>query len=350
MSGTALSPAWLLTVYCAAIILASLAGGWIPLLIRLTHTRLQIAISFVAGFMLGIGVLHLLPHAWHQLRSIDVTVIWLLAGFLVMFFTQRFFHFHHHDVPDEPGAKARDNHGGHEGHKPSLAEQSASRLSWTGAALGLTLHSLFDGIALAASVQAEASATDAWVRGLGTFLVIVLHKPFDAMAVSTLMAAGGRSKVSCHWVNGLFALAIPVGVMLFFLGSNQYGHAASRFLGATLAFTAGTFLCISTSDLLPEIQFHTHDRLKLSLALLAGLGLALAIGQLEGSGHDYHQPREQHGQVSGPPAPRDQLFLWPQERKKATPSVAPQIQTVNWVEITGLLRLKPGFPESNSPT
>jgi zinc and cadmium transporter len=158
---------------------------------------------------------------------------------------------------------------------------------------------MFDGIALAASVQAEAQTTGAWTKGLGTFLVIVLHKPFDAMAVSTLMAASGRSKLSCHWVNGLFALAIPVGVMLFFLGASQYAQGASHFLGATLAFTAGTFLCISTSDLLPEIQFHTHDRLKLSVALLMGLGLALAIGKFEATGHDHHDHPGQQGQAHG---------------------------------------------------
>ena len=292
-----MSTAGILGAYCAVIILASLAGGWIPILVRLTHTRLQIAISFVAGFMLGIGVLHLLPHAWQQLRSIDRTALWLLTGFLVMFFTQRFFHFHHHDVPDETASVSQDStHHEHNHPKPSLAEQSASRLSWTGAALGLTLHSMFDGIALAASVQAELQTPGVW-KGLGTFLVIVLHKPFDAMAVSTLMAASGRSRFSCHWVNGLFALAIPVGVLLFFLGANQYAQAASHFLGATLAFTAGTFLCISTSDLLPEIQFHTHDRLKLSVALLAGMGLALLIGKLETTGHDHHEHPDRQGEV-----------------------------------------------------
>src|SRR6266508_936836 len=98
---TGMPPAALLTIYCILILLASLAGGWIPHLIRLTHTRLQVATSFVAGLMLGVGVLHLLPHAWHQIQSIDRVASWLLGGFLVMFLIQRFFHFHHHDVPDE---------------------------------------------------------------------------------------------------------------------------------------------------------------------------------------------------------------------------------------------------------
>jgi zinc and cadmium transporter len=280
------STAVLIAVYSGLIILASLAGGWLPLAAKLTHTRLQVAISFVAGLMLGVGTLHFLPHAWHQLRSIDRVAGWLLAGFLVMFLAQRFFHFHHHDVPDEAAEHAHFSHADHEHCHHSLAEQSARRLSWVGAAVGMTFHSLIDGVALAASVRAEADSHGAWLRGVGAFLVILLHKPFDAMAISTLMAAGGKSKYACHLVNGFFALAIPLGVGLFYLGINQSGTVAEQVLGAALAFTAGTFLCISTSDLLPEIQFHTHDRVKLSLALMAGLGLAVVIGLFETSGHD----------------------------------------------------------------
>jgi zinc and cadmium transporter len=55
------------------------------------------------------------------------------------------------------------------------------------------------------------------------------------------------------------------------------------FHGCALAFCAGTFLCIACADLLPELQFHSHDRLKLTLALAAGLGVAILIGQLEAS-------------------------------------------------------------------
>jgi len=286
----------LISLYSALIIGASLAGGWLPLAARLTHTRLQVAISFVAGLMLGVGLLHMLPHAWHQFHSIDRTVMWLVAGFLVMFFAQRFFHFHHHDVPDEAAEHDHFSHADHEHCEHSLAEQSARRLSWVGAAAGMTLHSLLDGVALAASVQAEAG--EGWARGIGAFLVILLHKPFDAMAISTLMTAGGRSKYSCHLVNGLFALAIPVGVGLFYLGVGQSGSMSGEVLGAALAFTAGTFLCISTSDLLPEIQFHTHDRIKLSFALMAGLGVAVLIGRFETSGHDHH-----HHEPAGEAAP-----------------------------------------------
>jgi hypothetical protein len=39
---------------------------------------------------------------------------------------------------------------------------------------------------------------------------------------------------------------------------------------------------------LPELQFQSHDRLKLSLALAAGLVVAVLIGQFGISGHDHH--------------------------------------------------------------
>ena len=292
-----MSPPLLLTGYCVLILVASLAGGWIPLMVRLTHTRMQVATSLVAGLMLGVGVLHLLPHSWHELHSIDRTAQWLLTGFLVMFLIQRFFHFHHHDVPDEApeDAESCDHDEHHHDHDPehvhhherTLAEKSARQLSWGGAALGLTLHTLIDAVALAASVEAEShGGASTGLLGLGTFLVVILHKPFDSLALGTLMAAGGWSRLSRHVVNAAFALTFPIGILLFQFGANQYAEAAHVFLGSALAFSAGTFVCIATSDLLPELQFHAHDRVKLTAALLAGLGIAALIGRFESTGHD----------------------------------------------------------------
>ena len=292
-----MTPNTLLLLYCALILIASLAGGWLPLFVKLTHTRLQIATSGVAGLMLGIGLLHLFPDGAELLKSTGRATQLLLAGFLVMFFIQRFFHFHHHDVPSEGRAEstepphesashAHHDHA-HEHHHPhhhhehpaheSLADKSAHKLTWTGAAFGLTLHTLLDGIAIAASVGNDALAGMKGLLGFGTFLVVVLHKPFDAMALGTLMAEGGWSRRARHWINALFALANPVGVLLFQFG----GGSSPVLLGGALVFSAGTFLCIAASDLLPELQFHSHDRFKLSAALLAGLLIAVLMKMLE---------------------------------------------------------------------
>jgi hypothetical protein len=106
------------------------------------------------------------------------------------------------------------------------------------------------------------------------------------MAITTLMSVGGSKRSLRHWLNALFALVTPLGVLLFYLGANQFAEANRVFLGSALAFVTGTFLCIACSDLLPELQFHSHDRLKLSAALLAGLGVAVLIGVLEASSQE----------------------------------------------------------------
>lgn len=299
-----ISSGWLLVVYCAFVLIASLAGGWLPLIVRLTHTRLQLAISFVAGLMLGIALLHFLPHAAAELRSLDRAVAWVLGGFLAMFFLQRFFHFHHHDLPEgDPEDCCHHDQAGqvdaghdHVHHEKTLAAQSAKQLSWVGTAVGLTLHSLLDGLALAAAVEAGTQGV-VGMAGLGVALAVVLHKPFDALAVSTLMTASGCSKFSRQLLNALFALATPLGVALFYFGATQFAESNAVFVGCALAFCAGTFLCIACSDLLPELQFHSHDPLKLSIALVLGLGLAVLIGQVD--------PEREHGEHGGkgPAAP-----------------------------------------------
>jgi zinc and cadmium transporter len=267
--------------------------------VRLTHTRLQAAISFVAGLMLGIALLHFLPDAADELKSVDRAVMWTLGGFLAMFFLQRFFHFHHHDIPEgDPEDCCHEHSGPHaHDHSHTLADRSAAQLSWVGTALGLTLHSMMDGFALAAAVLAGSQGQDG-LAGLGVALAVILHKPFDALAVSTLMAAGGSSRASRQMLNLLFSLATPVGAALFYFGASYFAGSNGVFLGCALAFCAGTFLCISCSDLLPELQFHSHDRFKLSVALLAGLGVAIAIGLVEqahASAPASPAPAAQHG-------------------------------------------------------
>ncbi|MCA9117102.1 MAG: ZIP family metal transporter, partial [Planctomycetaceae bacterium] len=86
----------LIAGYCTLIVAASLAGGWLPGAVELTHTRMQVLVSTVGGLMLGIAVFHLLPHSIEETGSSGTSVNWMMAGLLTMFFLVRMFHFHHH--------------------------------------------------------------------------------------------------------------------------------------------------------------------------------------------------------------------------------------------------------------
>ena len=247
-------PFLLAGAYSLAIVLASLAGSWLPMMARLTHTRMQIAMSLCGGLMLGVSLFHMLPRSFEVFGSLDRSVIWMLGGLLTMFFLIRAFHFHQH----EPGP-----------HR-------SQRLNWMGLALGLGVYTLINGVSLAASVEADAGR-GAWRLGFGTFAAIFLHKPLDAMPISILTTgreAAGRMR---QIVNGTLAVLCPLGVALFFATLKQFPNHHRGLVGCGLAFSAGVFLCISLSDLLPELEFHAHDRVALSLALMAGVALAYVV-------------------------------------------------------------------------
>ncbi|MDJ0879430.1 MAG: ZIP family metal transporter [Halieaceae bacterium] len=279
-----------LSAYCIAIILASLLGGWLPSLVRMTHTRTQLAMSFVAGLMLGVALLHLMPHGLVQLQrsagvdgsAIDVLVWWTMIGMVVMLLLLRMFHFHQHDFGDNGHDHQHQDH-----YHDSHSDAAAHPLSWVGIALGLGLHTLIDGVALGASVHGAAEGGTggfSWV-GLGVFLAILLHKPLDALSITSTMQAGGWGGRARSGANIAFAMLCPLGALLFVSGVGLLDNQA-YVIGCALAFSAGVFLCISLGDLLPEVHFHSHDRVKLTASFLVGIGLAYALRFVEhGSTH-----------------------------------------------------------------
>lgn len=311
----AIDPDWqifaTLLGYSAAVILASVLGGLMPEWIRLTHNRMQIMISFVGGVMLGIAVFHMIPHSLASLGAdrIDQVMCGLMLGMLATFFLLRSFHFHQHGPADfgilaeeqadrAPSESAAHHHShAHEhdarhcehGHQAKHGARETTR--WIAVLVGLGLHTLMDGIALSSGVVAEAGHLGHGVLpGFGIFLAVLLHKPLDAVSITSLMhpvTTPNRRML----VNIGFALACPLGAFLFWIGASLFGGAwGTSLAGWGLAFSAGVFLCISLSDLLPEMEFHSHSRFQLSAALLLGIIVAVAIGLVEGEHAHSHAP------------------------------------------------------------
>lgn len=284
------APSWrmpvLVGIYSLLIVAASLLGGALPGRIALTHSRMQHTISFVGGLMLGIAVFHLLPHAVAILgtRGVDRAATGVMCGIVVMFFLLRAFHFHQHEVPEVGGCGHDHDHDhdlDHGGRGPEKGGHGVHELGWLGVFLGLGLHTLIDGVALGASMQADAVHPNTWgLWGVGTFAAILLHKPLDAVSITSLMAAAGWSARWRGLVNLVFAAMCPLGIGLFLLGSGVMS-GDQRLIGDALAFSAGVFLCISLSDLLPEMELHSHHKLSLSAMLAAGILLAWGLRFLE---------------------------------------------------------------------
>ena len=266
---------YLLSAYCVGIFLMSVLGGSLSKLFELTHTRMQVVMASVAGLIVGVAVLHLLPHSLSVIpgdQAADTAAFWLVLGLVVTLLMLYMFDFHEHDFSAEHSHQ-HDHPARGGGVKP---------FSWFGIALGLSLHSLTEGIALGSSMRLMGGG-EASLAGFGVFLAIALHKPLDAFSIISTMKLGGYSLATRRIANLCFAALCPLAVIATVCGTAQLGVSEALVIGCALAFAAGMFLCIALSDLLPEAHFHSHDRALLTAGFLAGVAVAYALQWLEPS-------------------------------------------------------------------
>ena len=271
----------LLAVYCPAIFAAAILGGRLSVLGALTHTRTQVVMSLVAGFILGIALFHLLPHGMELIpghENIEHGMLWTALGIVFMVALQRIFRFHQHDFSSEAQTLQ---------DRQRRSHATVGARSVAGIAFGLTLHTITEGVALGGSVQESVHGA---LPGLGVFLAILLHKPLDAYSILSVMRSAGYGRSARNIVNIAFALLCPVVALgVFWLGAQLEPALGGELAGYALCFAAGVFLCVALSDVLPEIHFHTHDRFKLIVVFLVGIGLAYALHFVEaGAVHNGH--------------------------------------------------------------
>jgi zinc and cadmium transporter len=285
--------------------------------------------------MLGAAFFHIMPDAMDMAGKMAFGW-WMALAVVGLFCIERFIAPHSHEVNGgghHHHGKQEHSHiheGGYE-HKHLQPEKETVPLSATGhshfpephdhraaapavagwtAVVGLTIHTFMNGVGLGGAVQASSQLTEkptmlGWaLPGLAMFLAIVLHKPADALAISTVLTRKGVSQRIIALVQFGFALVVPLGVVAFCLTRGAITeNMQNQLTGAALAFSSGTFLFIALSDLLPEVQFHRHDRFALFLALTSGVAVMGGIALLEGSeeqnhgehGHAAHVAAPEHG-------------------------------------------------------
>lgn len=297
-----MSPIVLLLIYASALIAVSLAGGALTQRVTMTHTRTQLAMSLVSGLMLGIAFFHLLPHAVIGMggeKGVTTTMTWVMLGLIAMLLLLRTLHFHQPDYPaealsacdhDHDHDHAHDHHhataakhGEHAHHHPGeVAPIAVPRVNWKSVLIGLTFHTFIDGVALGAALLSVNHDHQQQLVGFGVFLAILLHKPLDAMSITALMKASETTAAAQLRANLLFAVVCPVGAVMFYGYASQLGGNSEVVIAAALAFSAGAFICIALSDLLPEVQFHSHDRVKLTAVFLLGILVAYLMASSTG--------------------------------------------------------------------
>jgi ZIP family zinc transporter/zinc and cadmium transporter len=229
-------------VFAAA---ATLAGGILASLPgRVSHARLSHGIAFGAGYILAAAIVSLLPESMELVSSAP---LWVLAGYMLAHLFEHVFTSHFHF--------------GEETHHEHFIDHSVG----TTALVGLGLHSLFDGVAIASGFLVTPSL------GVLIALAVILHKVPEGITIASIMVASGRTRKSAREAAAFLAVATLGGALLMVV----LGEVIK---GIGLAVSCGIALYVAATDLMPEIN-QDGERV-FSLTALAGVVLYFAVHAL----------------------------------------------------------------------
>lgn len=233
-----------------------LAGGLLMSLIALVpavtvllpRRRLQMLllplIALAAGTLLGGALFHLLPEGYGAVPA-PWAGLWLAAGFCVFLVLEQLLQWHHsHRQP-----------------------QSRSRPMAVLILVGAALHHGLCGLGIASAFLISPAA------GAASWLAAAAHELPQALGDYGTLLHCGWSRPRALWVGFAVALIFPVAAVL------AWSLAGSLPLPALVLFTAGSFIYVAASDLVPEIkQRSTADETLVgSLGFFSGLLLMLLL-------------------------------------------------------------------------
>lgn len=222
-----------------AFAVAAALGNVIGALAVVRHLRrglrlIDACLAFGAGFMLAVTLLGVLPEV---LGDSSGAALYVLLGYFAVHIAQHVFtpHFHF----------------GEETHRLTPAAGNS-------ALLGLTLHTFFDGVAIASGFLVSGRL------GILLFLAVLLHKLPEGVTIASVMVAGGRSAGRAVTAAAVLGGATVLGVLL----TSQIAPLARH----GLALSAGVTLYVAASNLVPEFQSKRG-----SLSALAFVGGAVGF-------------------------------------------------------------------------
>ena len=223
----------------------SLVGGATIFLSRKRReTAILLALPFGAGALLAAAFFDLLPEAF-ELGHPRELLLWTLAGFVGFFLLERlagWFH-HHHE---------------HDTHAHGHAKSSQNTLVM----IGDLLHNIIDGMAIATAFLVNPAT------GLVTALAVSTHEiPKELGTFGILLSRGWRDR-KVMFANVLTAIGTLIAaIIVYAIGSEVHLPEAEL-----LAITAGVFIYIAASDIIPDIHEQPR-RVGTQQALVLVLGI-----------------------------------------------------------------------------
>jgi zinc transporter ZupT len=259
---------WLVLLLSFAAAFADIIGGALTIFKKLNQKEIHIVTGLGTGFLLGATLLDRLPDAMTELPKTGA--LYITIGYLLLLAISKY-STHTHEVHvnvNEAGSPNSINRSDltsmeiDEGKSVQLVTRQSALTSF----ISLLIHTFIDGVIIAGAFSINRST------GILIFLAITLHKIPEGFSIASIYLAAGRTRKRAILTSSGLALSTLIGA-LFTL---ELRHLDPQFIRVLMALATGTFLYISTSELVPTVQ---GKRLPI-LAVLVGVllfGLSLLL-------------------------------------------------------------------------
>jgi zinc and cadmium transporter len=248
-----MSSLWLFTM--VSVVLVSLLSLIGILVLWLKPERLKKIlfplVSLAVGGLFGDAFLHLIPESFEASNNFNHTALLLLLGLFLFLLLEKSMHYYHHHEHEEG-----------EIHPFGYLSLMASGL-----------HNFIDGLLIGVSYMASVPT------GIATTLAVVLHEIPHELGDFSILIHAGFKPTKALWFNFLSA-ALSIGGAILALNLSGTPESVTSIV---LPLTAGGFIYIAGSDLIPEL----HKESKRSAIILqlfcmfVGAGLMFLVKLLE---------------------------------------------------------------------
>ncbi len=224
--------------------LADVVGGLVLVRAKGVERYLRYFVALGAGFLMATAVLEMTPESVRLSPQLGPVLI--MAGYCVVHLLEHTINAHFHY--------------GEETHRDAFV----SRHTGWSVLGGLSVHALFDGIAIGSGFV--VSDRMGWL----IFLAILLHKAPEGFTMASVMLASGRSRSQAFGAAVGLAVATILGVLVMEL--------APSWLPYGLPVAAGVALYVGASDLVPEVN--REPGIQMALVFFMGVGGFLLMRSL----------------------------------------------------------------------
>jgi len=209
---------------------------------------LIIFVSFSAGALLGDAFIHLLPEIVEE-RGFELEIsLYVLSGILMFFVLEKLIYWRHCHI--------------------LTSDEHVHTFTYMNL-IGDGIHNFIDGMIIAGSYMVNISL------GATTTMAVILHEVPQEIGDFSVLVYGGFTKSKALFYNLIAALGAMIGAVLMLVIGSYVSHL-HVFL---VPFTAGGFIYVAGTDLIPELQKEVRASVSVvqMIALIMGIGIMFLL-------------------------------------------------------------------------